>query len=190
MIQASERSPRCRWLFVTLILITLATISAATLTWIGQVRESAHRAREASTEVARLAALAQQRPLLREQLSDFDRQLRTSRYLLSASSSAQVAAELVTHLKRSLSTHSSLVEVKFLPSHSRANILRVGIRAHVRGDEHALLRLLYRNEQAQPLLHIENLHVRTLDSARQDPARQTRGPLDIHFDLIGYMLQR
>jgi len=190
MIQAGKRSPRCRWLVVTLFIISLAAISAAALTWIGQVSESERRAREAGSELARLSSLAQQRALLQHQLTDFDHQLRTSRYLLAASSSAQAGAELVTHLKRNLSSRTSLVEVKFLPSELRANILRVAIRAHVRGDEHALLRLLYRNEQAKPLLHIENLYVRTLDSDRQDSPRQTRGALDIRFDLIGYILQQ
>lgn len=190
MIQPSEQSPPCRLLFLSLSLITFASITAGTLTWIGQVRESYQRVSEASTEVARLSALTHQLPLVQHQLIDFDHQLRTSRYLLSATSPGQASAELLAQLKRGLSRRASLIDVTFLPSQSRANILRVGIRAHVRGDEHALLSVLYRNEQAHPLLHIENLHVRTLDSDRQESPRPTGAPLDIHFDLIGYMLQQ
>jgi hypothetical protein len=173
-----------------LFVLSVAVITAATWTWIGQVRESHRRATEASSTLARLSTIAQQRTLLQAQLTDFHTQLRTSRYFLRASSPDQASAELASHLKRNLPSRNALIAIAFLPSQSRANVLRIGIRAHVRGDEHALLRVLYRNEQAKPLMHVENLHVRSLDSARRDSARETPGPLDIHFDLIGYMLQQ
>lgn len=190
MTKPAGRRNHCVLLLIFLTTAVLIAVAGATVVWLDTQREYQARARAFQNELARRATLAEQLPFLQEQLKELDQKLRTTAYFLTGVSPAQAEAELAEQLKASLpNRNTGLLKVGFLARVPMQRVVRIGVRAHVRGNETALVRLLHRNEQAKPLTFVENLTVQKLRSSHHSFEAEAPRMLDIRFDLVSYLLR-
>lgn len=189
MARRLHRSP-CVWLYSLFFIVIIWSTFQMVAAWLNRSKEYRGFANQRYHEVAHLSNLVKQRPLLEKRLTNFSNQLGKAGYFLDAPSPSQASADLIERLRLSLSGQKArLLDFKFLAPERKENMLRIGVRAHIQGDESTLLQLLYRNEQQRPLLFVESLAVRALNPGRSGMLSGAAAGLDINVVLCGYMLR-
>ena len=109
-----------------------------------------------------------------------------NRNYLKATSEALAAAELQKTVKRIAGTNGmELLSTQILPASKASELTRITLKVRMRGRLDNILRVFYTLETGQPYLFLDNVSVRSQGQRKR--TAYTDHPLDVDFNLIGYM---
>jgi general secretion pathway protein M len=185
-------SPCVGPLLVTLGVVVLV-FAAVVWPWLEQNWEYDEEIANRVHQLGRFQALAATRPELERQLEQLRLESRNAAFYLKADTPALAGAELQNQVKQVVEAQGGkLTSTQILKVADEEGATRVSIRVRMTGDTETLLNVLYGLENGQPLLFLDNLSVRARRvSTRRSRRAKTvqRDPLDINFDLSGYLSQ-
>jgi hypothetical protein len=156
--------------------------------WIDRAREQRRSIATLSQEIQQLRALLAQRQDLEETLTDLNDRAGKTGYFLEAESPASGGLAMIDSVKSAVrQAGAQWLNAQLLPPIAGQDITLVGIRVHLQGDERALLDMLYQHESDCPMLFVDNLIIRPLQSRRMAEKSEAYQWIDIRFDLQAYM---
>jgi len=171
-----------------LCVILVATYLSVVAPWIDLSREQRRAIAALSQEIEQLRGISAQRHDLMQRRAELDAQTRQTGYFLQASSPDSGAAAMIDSVKSTARrARAQWVEAQVLPPLVGEDILLIAVRVHLRGDEQALLKMLYQHESDCPMLFVDNLTIRPLSSGRRIDQAEASRRIDVRFDLQGYM---
>lgn len=177
-------------LILLLALAALTAVVAGPAYWLHQHYDRAIESRlDRLTREYRVISTA---PELQRQLREIAA-LDPGRYYLRNANPVLAAAEIQEVAKRQIEANAcKLLSIGILPTKDEDNITRVGINVQLTCDLPSLEKILYGLETATPYLFIDNLNLRAntlpIPQGAQQPAQLP--PLQVQFDLFGYVLRR
>jgi general secretion pathway protein M len=147
--------------------------------------------------VARYQRMLQAFPGLQAELKQVNNNQQLDEYYFSAETSALAGAKVQGKVKEIISSSGgSLTSTQVLSGIKSEPTQKVQVRVQMRGDTATLIDVLYKIEEARPLLFIEQLSVRA--QARRSTRRTTRSrrakarqakvpPLTVRLDIYGFV---
>jgi hypothetical protein len=190
VLQASMLSPRLRKLTaVSLLVVALAAI------WGGLVRpllqwtdDCVERLAEARFSLARMRNVAQaDKALSASTVARSESEVMP--WLLSGSNESDAAARLQAAVDGMLRSQSMTVEAtQGVPPAALGSVTRLGIDVRMTGDEVSAIRSIASLERARPLLKIERITVRTLETGVPNPQQPVTSRVAVEMRVAGYWL--
>jgi len=172
--------------------ILLAIIAAAWLLAVQPLIVSFFEHRESISRswdmLARYQGLASTRSQLDSTLQKLHAAQKTEDRLLTGGSAQLVGAKLQNNLKEVIESNgSSLTSMQILPTREEEGFQRISISVSLTATIESLQEILYKIENQDPYLFIENLEVRTNRGLFQGNSDENSRDLQVHFDVYGYM---
>ncbi|WP_041603590.1 type II secretion system protein GspM [Thioflavicoccus mobilis] len=175
---------------VALLFLLLALVAVIALVWWRQIEGRRLMLRGVHEELAQLSAIVRERPRLERDLASLNEQLRKSGYFLVEKSPKKAAKVLEDRVEWALrATEARLLSFRASADNDTEPVTRIRVMVSAQGDEQDLLQLLYRCERGKPIISVTRLRVRTMLGSRSPYSDSDAPPLDIQFELIGYLLQ-
>jgi hypothetical protein len=185
-----KRCLACSAAATALGLILLGLYSALVTPWLDQLREQRNAITTLSGEIDHLTRISAQGRSLEENRRELDDRVWKAGYFLKADSPASAAVGLIDSVKGMAKRYQAqLIGAEVLPPVMQQDIVRIAVRYHLRGGEHALLNVLYQHENQCPMLFVDNVEIRSLNSVARLDRPRTPQSIDIRFDLLAYMLR-
>jgi general secretion pathway protein M len=183
-------SPRLRRLVALSLLaaLLLAVYNVA----IGPLLDSYSNNRRSIDELqnaeSRYAELAREAPDLQKQLEALRRESAATAGYLEGQNETIIAATLQDRLKAAVGqTGGQLKSTQVLANAENAKSRKVSVRGNMALSLAALQRVLYDLESGSPYLFVDNLDVRPATNPRASGQSEGDGPLDVSFDIYGYL---
>ena len=179
------------------LVVLLVLVNVVVLPWFEHNRRYDEAIAERSDQVARYQRMLQTFPELQAQLEQVNNDQQLREYYFSAETSALAGAKVQGKIKDIISTSGgSLTSTQVLSGSKEDPTQKVQVRVQMRGDTATLIDVLYKIEEARPLLFIEQLSVRaqarratrrTSRSRRSTSRRVSVPPLTVRLDIYGFV---
>lgn len=187
MTSLSLRSRR----FVAVGLLALAVLALYSFVvgpLLTSYADSRRQVAESRATLAHYQEIGRDIPELRKQLDALHRQGATGAGYLDGQNETLAAAALQERLKSAVvQTGGRLNSTQVLTSTEKGQTRRVVVRGRMQVNIAALQRVLYTLESGSPYLFIDNLDVRPMVGPRSQETPDSDAPLDVNFDVYGYM---
>ncbi|PQJ96574.1 general secretion pathway protein GspM [Chromatium okenii] len=192
---------RCAAIWTLVLLLVLALGAGLVLPWITQIAELDQRIATSSEQLMRYQRLVQTLPAIKAELAQAQNHEAVEAFYFKAPTAALIGAQLQTQVQEIVAAaEGRLISTQLLPEDKNQTPPQVRVRTQIQGTMNTLREVLERLAQAQPLLFVEQLSVRS--SARAEPVRPVgraprqgmmpptnpAGELTLQLDILGFVL--
>ncbi|MBK1694212.1 general secretion pathway protein GspM [Chromatium weissei] len=192
---------RCAAMWTLALLLVLALGAGLVLPWITEIADLNQRIASSSAQLVHYQRLMQTLPALKAELAQAQQHDAAEPFYFKAPTLALVGAQLQTQVQTIVAAaEGRLVSTQLLPEDKNQMPPQVRVRTQIQGTMRTLREVLERLAQAQPLLFVEQLSVRSSARAEpeQPPGRPPRpgmvpptnpaGELTLQLDILGFVL--
>jgi general secretion pathway protein M len=196
MVQLSPGQSRALAVVLLFVALAIAFTVVVSPLWRGYQQHQAEL-EHYRERIERLSRVAANREGFAKHLQQLEGRRDLSRYVLTQRSETLAAAALQEQLKRIVeSSGGRLNSTRTMPAQSAGDFLKVSVSARMSVNTDALRQVLYDLESNVPYLMVDKLTVRSRRGRRATRSRRptptpsalAHGPLDVRFDLTGFML--
>mgnify|MGYP001805922272 CR=1 FL=1 len=196
---------RCAMLWTLVLIIVLALGAGVALPWAQQIADLDQRIASSSAQLVRYQRLVNTLPALKAELAQTQPGAQghdaAEAFYFKAPTPALVGAQLQTQVQEIVAAaQGRLVSTQLLPEEKNQTPPQVRVRTQIQGTMNTLREVLERLAQAQPLLFVEQLSVRS--TARAEPMQPANRPprpgtlpptnpageLTLQLDILGFAL--
>jgi general secretion pathway protein M len=186
-----------RFLAVVILLILLLLIYLVGIHWWFVAPQMQIRAdmAELRDQQLRFRQAAAQKPEIEERLATIRQHEQSNQAFLTDADASAASAWLIQRLNQSITDHAK--DEKRCQSISQQNYnagedelyKRVTVQARMRCDLEPLAAILYDLENGKPYLFVDQIMIYKQQTYQPPGAKATASPLDVRFNLTGYLRQ-
>lgn len=154
----------------------------------------AERIEDLEFKLQRLRKIAAEKEYWLRRLEEIKRQGETEGRLISRDTAALASADLQTMIKAAVSrVGGELISTQVIPERKEEQFTRVAVKLRMTCSTQMLRDVLHSFESGHPLLFVENLNIRPIQSPQPPFGAPARKPvkmvdkLSVDFDVVGYM---
>jgi len=164
-------------------------VAALVLPWMERDRLYAEQVERLTDQLERYKRLADTLPGLEGSLARIENDPALGSYYLPGQTDTLAAAELQNRLKQMVEgSGGTLVSSQLLPSTDQEDVHMVSVSLRLNCSTDELLDILYKIENARPLLFVDTLSVREQRRRRRrGQEEESIGDLSIRIDVYGYV---
>jgi len=188
------RSPwRCAASLLGAVLLLVVIGVALVFPWIERDRRYTQEIQRLTDQVERYRRMAATLPGLQATQGKVADDPAIGSFYLAGQTANLAAADLQNRLKQMVEgSGGTLVSAQLLPAHEQGGSQMVSVSLRLNCTTEALFDILYKIENARPLLFVDTLSVREQRRRSARPARQTQPEeairdLSVRLDVFGYL---
>ena len=175
-------------------LLLLATAILAAYTFLIEpmvigYTETDRQIEEMREQLARFERAAATRPVLAQQMRDFEVQQKSRGYFLSGTTDALAAASLQSRVHELVTEKGGMLEsVEPMPGVEEQGLMHITLHVQMTGTSETLFDVLYALESGNPILFVDDLNIQNRnDVSGESDVGSATDALTIAFDLSGYL---
>jgi general secretion pathway protein M len=188
---------RCLLAWVAVILLPSLIIVAVMLPWWSKLQDLSEQIDTDRHQIDRFQRVVASLPSLREALQRERSNDDYKAYSFDEATPALAGARLQREVQEMIrAVNARPISAQVLPADGGSSPPQVRIRVQIQADTDQLFELLYRLEEAEPFLFVDQMSIRSTSSRarrvsrnRQPNRREETDTLTVRLDIFGYSLR-